>query len=102
MPRFQLTGLAIADLTEIQSYISIEGDAETADRFVDMLFDRFDLLAENRRIGVFVDDFPIEVRRFVCRRYLIYYTPTPYGVEILRVIHSARNLKNSSGEDFLN
>lgn len=101
MARFALTELAI-DLSEIHSYITIESELSIADKFVDELFYGFDLLAANKRMGIALEDIHPELRRFVYRRYLIFYIPTSYGVEIQRVLHSARDIPKLFENDFIN
>ena len=49
--RYRLSALAEQDLHEIWFYIAEEASPMTADRLIDALFDRFELLGDQPRIG---------------------------------------------------
>ncbi len=88
---------AIADLIEHYAYIARD-KVEPADRFLRQAEKTFELIArfpgigrawESRRprlAGVRVYPIP----RF--RNYLVFYRPTKEGVEVLTVLHGARDL----------
>ncbi len=90
MARFTLAPLAQADLDEIWNYIS-EYNNQAADKFIRDLAIKFQLLADNQKIGRRQDDFIVEMRMFPFKKYHIYYFPTDDGVEIYRVLHGARD-----------
>ena len=46
---YRLSALAERDLEEIWSYIAEDASPTTADRLIDDVIDRFDLLAEQRK-----------------------------------------------------
>ena len=48
---YRLSALAEQDLDEIWSYVAEDASPTTADRLIDAIFDRFDLLAEQPRMG---------------------------------------------------
>jgi plasmid stabilization system protein ParE len=48
---YRLSILAERDLEEIWSYVAEDASPTTADRLIDAMFDRFELLAEQPRIG---------------------------------------------------
>jgi plasmid stabilization system protein ParE len=48
---FRLSALAESDLAEIWSYVAEDTNPTTADRLVDAIFDRFELLTEQPRMG---------------------------------------------------
>ena len=48
---YRLSALAEEDLDEIWSYAAEDASATTADRLVDAIFDRFELLVEQPRMG---------------------------------------------------
>lgn len=48
---YRLSPLAEQDLREIWSYVADDASAERADRLIDAIFDRLDLLAEYPRMG---------------------------------------------------
>ena len=48
---YRLSTLAEQDLDEIWSYVAEDASPATADRFIDAIIDRFELLAEQPRMG---------------------------------------------------
>jgi toxin ParE1/3/4 len=89
MPRIVVAPLAQADIDEIWDYIARDSLAN-ADRFVDQIVQRFALLADNPRLGSRRDDLRPGLRRFGYRGYLIYYRIVRGGIEVVRVVHGAR------------
>jgi toxin ParE1/3/4 len=82
---------AKSDLVEIWDYIA--EDSETrADDFIDRIDQKFRTLAQRPGIGRLRDELAAEVRSFPVGRYVIFYRPRSNGVEIVRVLHSARDL----------
>jgi toxin ParE1/3/4 len=90
---FELTAGARKDLKEIWSYIA-ENNAASADKILRELAKKFDLLAQNPKIGNSHDKFIVNLRSFPFKNYHIFYFPTENGVEIYRVIHRARNTQD--------
>jgi plasmid stabilization system protein ParE len=48
---YRLSALAEQDLDEIWSYVAGDASSETADRLIDAIVERFELLAEQPRMG---------------------------------------------------
>jgi toxin ParE1/3/4 len=92
MSRHVLTRLAEADLLEIWLYIA-EDNVSAADRMIDRFTSAFDLLATNPELGEAQDHLRPGLRRFVVRKYLLFYQPTDDGVLIVRVLHGARRFE---------
>lgn len=90
MPGIVVSPLAQTDINEIWDYIARDS-IRNADRFIDRIEQRFGLLAANPRLGVARDDLRAGLRRFGYARYLIYYRIIRGGVEIVRVVHGARD-----------
>ena len=88
--RYRLSALAEQDLHEIWFYIAEEATPTTADRLIDALFDRFELLGDQPRIGRSRPEFGDGVRSFVVESYVIYYRHAE-GVLIARVLHGRRD-----------
>ena len=95
---YELAELAVADLKEIWEYIA-ERNPEAADKLLDEFAEKFQLLAENPTIGRNQSGYIIGMRNFPYRKYIIYYFPVENGVEIYRVFHAARNIRDLF-EDF--
>jgi len=70
---YRLSALAEQDLEEIWSYLAAEASPTTAERLIDAIFDRFEVLAEQARIGRNRPEFGEGVRSFVVDCYGVYY-----------------------------
>jgi toxin ParE1/3/4 len=81
---------AEADLLDIWSYIA-EDSVSRADAFVDRIDQTPRTLAGQPRIGRARDELADHLRSFPIGRYLIFYFPLPGGVEVVRVLHAARD-----------
>jgi toxin ParE1/3/4 len=79
------------DLIEIWDYIADDSEAR-ADTFIDRIDQKFRTLAQRPLIGRLRDESAADLRSFPVGRYVIYYRPLSNGVEIVRVLHSARDL----------
>jgi toxin ParE1/3/4 len=95
---------ALQDLVAIADFLGRDS-LRVADRFLAMAEATFERLSRMPGIGE-----PFHVRdprlagvrrtpiaRF--RRYVVYYRPVAGGVEVLRVIHGARNIKDVLGPE---
>ncbi len=79
------------DLLGIWQFIAEDND-EAADRFVDTLYAKCQLLAMNPRLGPLRTDIAPELRYFPVGNYLILFREHSEGIEVVRVLHGARNL----------
>lgn len=93
MPKVEISLVAREDLELIHSYIA-EDDLSNADTFVLELSEKFELLSRNPSAGRSRDNFVSGLRSFPHGRYVVFYFPTDSGVEIFRVIHSARDIES--------
>ncbi len=91
MPVIQRTAQAEEDLIEIWIYIA-QDNPGAADRMLDNIEQRFHALADNPLIGQLRPDIAPELRYFSVGKYLILYRTVPGGVQIVRVIHGARDV----------
>ena len=62
-------------------------------RQIEILYDKFALLATHPLLGELRRSSGLEVRMFVAGHYLILYRAKDYGVEIVQVVHSARDVE---------
>ena len=74
---------------EIWSYVAEDASPATADRLIDAIVDRFDLLAEQPRMGRLRPEFGADVRSFTVESHVIYYRHDG-DVLIARVLHGRR------------
>ena len=70
---YRLSSLAERDLEEIWSYVAEDASPATADRLIDAIIDRLELLAEQPRMGRLRAEFGAGVRSFTVENHVIYY-----------------------------
>ena len=87
---YRLSPLAERDLEEIWSYVAENASAITADRLIDAIIDRFELLAEQPRMGRLRPEFGEGVRSFTVENYVIYYRHAR-DVLVARLLHGRRD-----------
>ena len=88
--RYRLSALAERDLDEIWSYVAEDASPATADRLIDAIIDRFELFAEQPRMGRLRPEFGDGVRSFTVENHVIYYRHDG-DVVIARVLHGRRD-----------
>lgn len=98
MAGFRLTPQALADITDIWNYIAADNPA-AAQRVVDKLQQRARRLAEHPLMGRRRIDLKPGLFSFPSGNYLIFYTYADDLVEIVRVLHGARDLAAIFQED---
>jgi toxin ParE1/3/4 len=91
MPRVTRRPLAEADILEIWDYIADDSLA-AADRWVDRLDEQFRLLAAQPMMGRARDELAPGVRSFPFGRYVVFYVPLDDGIDVVRVLHGARDI----------
>jgi len=79
------------DLIAIWEYIA-DDNPSSADRMLDMLDARINRLAEHPLLGSARPDIARNLRYLVCDNYLVLYRVLADAVEVVRVLHGARNL----------
>ena len=84
---YRLSYLAEQDLEEIWSYVAEDTTATTADRLIDDIIRRFDLLAEQPGMGRARPELGPGVRSFAVENYVIYYRQEGDDVLIARILH---------------
>jgi toxin ParE1/3/4 len=92
MPRIQRRPLAGADIDEIWDYIAEDSMVE-ADAWVDRLDAKLRLLAAQPLMGRARDELSPDVRSLPFGRYVIFYLPLADGIDVVRVLHSARDIE---------
>jgi toxin ParE1/3/4 len=94
MTRFILNPEVRQDLDDIWNYIGIEkGNPSAAYRLTERLSEAFSALASQPLLGQQREDLGPNVRAFVVRPYVVLYRPQPNGVQIVQVVHSARDIQ---------
>ncbi len=98
MPRVLRRPLAAADIAEIWDYIA-EDSLGQADAWVDRLDETLQLLATQPRMGRPRDELSLGLRSMPIGRYVIFYEPLNDGIDVVRVLHSARDIDAQFGKD---
>jgi toxin ParE1/3/4 len=94
------------DLVTIFRHYAREAGVRVADRFFTAAESTVNRLASAPGIGtLYAPDEPLyaDVRYFPVTRfrvYLVFYRPIPNGIEVLRILHGARDLPGLLAEEF--
>ena len=91
MARISRRPLAAADVLEIWNYIA-EDSIEQADRWVDRLDEKLGLIAGQPLMGRSRNELAVDIRSFPFGRYVVFYVPIEDGIDVVRVLHSARDV----------
>jgi toxin ParE1/3/4 len=83
--------LAESDLVEIWFFIA-KDSPDAADRFLDLLDQKCELLAGSPEIGRRRNELSPGLRSFPVRRYTIYYRQTDTGIEVARILSAYQDL----------
>lgn len=97
--KFELTEPAREDLKGIWSFIA-ENNPDSANKLLREFTKKFQVIAANPKIGRTHDELILNIRSFPFKNYIIFYFPTEFGIEIYRVLHSARDIKDLFEEFF--
>jgi toxin ParE1/3/4 len=89
---FRISPRAERDLNGIWDFIA-ENSQTAATRFVNRIEEQCRLLVDNPIMGRPRPEFGPDVRSYTWSNYLIYYAPVDDGLEIMRVVHGARNIQ---------
>jgi len=82
---------ALIDLAEIWAYIA-EDSIANADAFAALIDKKLHLLAKQPGMGRSRPELGHGLRCFVIGRYVVFYRPSSKGIEIVRVLHGARDI----------
>ena len=91
MSRVQFTVQAGRDLEEIEEFISVD-NPDAAARLLLSIQEKCALVSRQPQMGRSRFDLSPELRGFPVGNYLVFYRPAEDGIEVIRVIHGARNI----------
>jgi toxin ParE1/3/4 len=91
MPRIARRPQAAADIFEIWDYIA-EDSVAAADRWVEGLDETFTLWATQPMMGRARAELGAGIRSFVHGKYVVFFSPLPDGIDVVRVLHGARDI----------
>ena len=92
MPRVLKTPEAELDLIEIAAYIEAD-NAAAAERLLDKLDEKCRLLSEFLGLGRSREELAESLRSFPVGNYVIFYLPFTDGINVIRVLHGARDIR---------
>jgi|SRR6266853_1062678 len=98
MPRIVVRPQASVDLATIWALIA-ENSIKHADRFAVLIDDHFQELSRRPQMGRSRSELAPDLRSFPVRQYVIFYLPLPKGIEVVRVLHGARDIESILRED---
>jgi toxin ParE1/3/4 len=81
------------DLIEIWSYIA-DDSVTNADAFIDRRYETMESLGRNPGSGRHREELALGIQSFPFGRYLIFYRALTNSIEIVRVLHGARDIEN--------
>ena len=90
MSQYRVSEVASADLEEIWLFIA-QDDPNTADRFIRTIVSRFPRLASMPYLGRQREELSARLRSFPIGSYVVFYRPIDDGIEVVRVLHGARD-----------
>jgi toxin ParE1/3/4 len=98
MPSVVVRPRALADLAEIWAFIA-QASVNHADRFARLIDHHLRALARQPHMGRSRPELSADLRSFSVGRYVVFYVPLLKGVEVVRVLHGARDIESILQED---
>jgi toxin ParE1/3/4 len=86
------TAAARLDYLEIFLYVA-ERDSRAADELVQSFDEALELIAQVPGTGRARPELRKDLWSFPVGKYLLFYRPIPEGIELIRVLHGARDLR---------
>ena len=92
--RVAVTPAANADIDDIWEFVW-RGNPTAADGIIGKVYDVFEALAENPRMGPIRDELRGKLRSFPISGtpFVVFYRPSRDGITVLRVIHASRDIE---------
>jgi len=91
MPLVLRTSQAELDRVEIALRIARDNPA-AADRLLETIDEKCRLLAQMPEMGRKRPDLAPDLRSLPVSNYVIFYRPVPDGIQVIRVLHGARDI----------
>ena len=91
MARVVYSEIAKADLREIWDYVSDDSQLQ-ADRLIERFRSKLEHLAQWNTLGRPRPEIARNCRSYPFGKYCFFFRPIDNGIEVIRVIHSARDL----------
>lgn len=92
MPEVSYSLKALEDLDQIWDYVA-KNSVLQANNLTLRFREKLHHIANNNLIGHPRPELAHKLRSYPVGRYLLFYRPTLFGIELVRLIHSARDLR---------
>jgi toxin ParE1/3/4 len=92
MPKVLYSPAAINDLDNIWLFLATEADVETAERFLEKIEQSCEKITRSPVGFRKRPEIANDLRSFPFRSYVIFYFPEEYGINVVRIIHAAREI----------
>lgn len=92
MPRILRTPQSESDVLEIAIYVARDS-ATAAEKLVDLFDEKLKLLARNPGLGPQRPELGRGIQSFPVGSYILFYRRIDDGIELIRVLHGARDLR---------
>ena len=90
--RLEFSAYALIDLEEIWLHF-VEKSQKTAHKVLKQITDKCHQILEFPKIGLERNEVLLSLRSMPSGKFIIFYQETDFGVEIVRVVHSSRNIE---------
>lgn len=94
---YKVSPRALEDLDAIADYTLGEWGRDQAVNYIQSLYDRFDWLADNPKLGPVRRDIRHGLRSYPEGAHVIYYRQAPDGIQIVGVLHGAQDIETYFG-----
>ena len=93
MDRIERSPRAKADVLTAARYIAEQSQSRgAAKRWIDAIDQKLKLLARHSHAGEERPDLGADLRAFPVGNYVIFYRPDEEGIQVVRVLHSSRDI----------
>lgn len=89
----KISAAAAEDLKEIWEYVA-QVNENAAAKLVKEINRKLILLRDSPLIGLEQNKYLVGLRSFVFKNYYIFYLPLNDGIDVLRVLHSSRDIES--------
>lgn len=90
--------LAREDILGVWDYIAEISGIEAADHWIEQLDVRLNLLATQPLMGRFRNELAPGLRSLPSGRHVVFYLPLHDGIEVVRLLHGARDIDAIFGD----
>lgn len=93
MTQILFTPLAKQDLQEIWLCLAENGNSEIAKKFPSAVKKKCETVSKFPEMGQVRHEYLLHLRSFPFNKYVIFYLPIEDGIEVLRIVHSSRDIQ---------